>query len=1629
MRCPNCGNDFMIDESSGSPKCTTCNADLIPTSGDEADTSQGDLTFEEALRDDDELRPEEVARELRAGSYDATLEELLEPELHRLSSTEMSAEIHRATSSPSLVASMEFPTEELEDKLVEERRAPLGEETVVADKPVVPKSFPLRVLLWNIADLGGGPSGTLPVRKDWTISALAHIIRTASPDVATILELKKKGGMRLTEPKPPQPMQQSLGRRGKNLILDAVVTKYVAPLKLNSVSAQAVEGALLTDLARFFAARVRWAFWPGAQDPDGDDAAKQAPDPQWSPALSALGQERTQALEADVAAAWKRCEPGVMAEFASSGPLDVATLDVKGKTADKLARFRKQCVALLKQQRYVDWLEPYMARYPTNQKSAKKDATDDQKKDAEEKKRLDELSDLATDELWNYGGRYFRQFLETLMSSGPSKAGLSAARENAFELILQRSNHEHRQRVYEKKHAEYLKQKNELEDSADLPHAGLREFLRIRDALNNQCRERGEEPYLSWPDAVPDKPRKGLYTQDEAYGVLWRKSKVEVDEAGVVYLSTYLAKRSRTEEDTSSKMELQDIEDEETAQDDDERDVHSHFIKREPIRVPVKLAQVKGAPSVGIVAWHPPAPGVRNQEARGKDFPSFLRYCQEERKAKALGVLLSDLNIDTARPKNTTAPDGTPLIDTCVPNLSFNQFFGTLLGPSVDPRHLYELADQQSTIAKSKFNSWRVDEARDFGNGTQQTLRSLFNKAVRPEMFATQTTAQGNKLGPRLAADELLGYIESFATPPQQRYGASGYDKILVYSPSTDGWTLEQQSVSVIPFPMAIASEEEKDLFLIHGNSLPEHLKPFWTLIQREDAQKPESQRIFASLRPNDVSKSNSADARWEVIMAAAKKLSDHMPLVSNLRLVYSGKDALVLEEPALIPVASTELSQLRSLCAKYQAASFATNEEAAQHLGAILDAAQKVPEAEHGLSAVLVAEAMQLRETLDVLRAEGFEDGAHWAKRPTLKKVGTGGASSTSTSLESHLKGLPTPMGLVKNEGGGDCMFLALSQLLFGTEEHHGVIRQAVVNHLEDLLQGTVQDAGGRVGPVSVAEFQQHMGLLLDWHREGWPNEHAYRRVPGMAPWGQYLRAMSRDHAWGDLVALSAASHLFEVRIQLYVRTGANTFRTDLVDFVPRAEGHEHAPMLQLANLDQTHFVAVQPSGELPPVAVEFPPRFESLSERRRRDEGKSSAPPSDSKPQETAPPKTAGTDPFTGGPVCLWNNTVYFTAQTPGRHPDALFLFGENDQSKKNPQFQANTQAVIRMCPNAHGIRTCWVPGVGMTDKDLAKNTAAIDEDLEEAKTKLLHGPYTALVVPWDYGAKTVGIGTGVAGLNNPANSAQQTWAHLKKGIDGLITWAQTNVGKVHMVPQKTGLLPPVAKHRPTDLYVQEVSQSMSDAWSVDASSSTSLRAADNVVELRTSWHPGATSADTGLMTDAEYEKNKAAIDKGLAVLRQKVESGKFQRLVLPLDSDGKHLMGTQKGLLGQHAPKTLKYLHDQLDQLVKRCGEIQFEKSLPMDTDDSFGATLRPDYKRKHRLDSDDEDDAQPHARSEQPPRVIKKVRTLTPPNSSQQDNAKPELVVEVMDDEDSDAFDPVSVKDDGPHKKQHMEDRRD
>ena len=74
------------------------------------------------------------------------------------------------------------------------------------------------------------------------------------------------------------------------------------------------------------------------------------------------------------------------------------------------------------------------------------------------------------------------------------------------------------------------------------------------------------------------------------------------------------------------------------------------------------------------------------------------------------------------------------------------------------------------------------------------------------------------------------------------------------------------------------------------------------------------------------------------------------------------------------------------------------------------------------------------------------------------------------------------------------------------------------------------------------------------------------------------------------------------------------------------------------------------------------------------------------------------------------------WWTKNLAKKHPQYLFVFGENNADKDTDKIQFSTQAIIREFPNAVGVRTCYEPGAGYTDKTLEENKQNIRADFQQ-------------------------------------------------------------------------------------------------------------------------------------------------------------------------------------------------------------------------------------------------------------------------------------------------------------------------
>lgn len=124
-----------------------------------------------------------------------------------------------------------------------------------------------------------------------------------------------------------------------------------------------------------------------------------------------------------------------------------------------------------------------------------------------------------------------------------------------------------------------------------------------------------------------------------------------------------------------------------------------------------------------------------------------------------------------------------------------------------------------------------------------------------------------------------------------------------------------------------------------------------------------------------------------------------------------------------------------------------------------------------------------------------------------------------------------------------------------------------------------------------------------------------------------------------------------------------------------------------------------------------------------------------------------------FPSGKTLEWHGR--WTIADARKHPEAIFVFGDNDQ-----RYGHGGQAVLRNQPNAMGLRTKKLPSMGerafYSDMEFETNVAKIQEDLNRIQTYLQEGKKT-----W---ARTASNGYEVSSKGDSRFSA--LYAHLKDG-----------------------------------------------------------------------------------------------------------------------------------------------------------------------------------------------------------------------------------------------------------------------
>lgn len=81
-----------------------------------------------------------------------------------------------------------------------------SQQTGIIDTFVMPGPRPLRVVSWNLQDLGGGPSRG-PRRSEKAIRRIARVIAELDPDICVLLEVKLAGRLPPKPKPPPEPRQ------------------------------------------------------------------------------------------------------------------------------------------------------------------------------------------------------------------------------------------------------------------------------------------------------------------------------------------------------------------------------------------------------------------------------------------------------------------------------------------------------------------------------------------------------------------------------------------------------------------------------------------------------------------------------------------------------------------------------------------------------------------------------------------------------------------------------------------------------------------------------------------------------------------------------------------------------------------------------------------------------------------------------------------------------------------------------------------------------------------------------------------------------------------------------------------------------------------------------------------------------------------------------------------------------------------------------------------------------------------------------------------------------------------------------------------------------------------------------
>tara|TARA_R100001463_G_scaffold103499_3_gene157822 strand:- start:7569 stop:16382 length:8814 start_codon:yes stop_codon:yes gene_type:complete len=285
--------------------------------------------------------------------------------------------------------------------------------------------------------------------------------------------------------------------------------------------------------------------------------------------------------------------------------------------------------------------------------------------------------------------------------------------------------------------------------------------------------------------------------------------------------------------------------------------------------------------------------------------------------------------------------------------------------------------------------------------------------------------------------------------------------------------------------------------------------------------------------------------------------------------------------------------------------------------------------------------------------------------------------------------------------------------------------------------------------------------------------------------------------------------------------------------------------------------------------------------------------------------------------GKVAVLKTDVHMTPAVLKANPKTLYVFGDNVASAKiqhtgRAKTPSKTQAQIRNERNAIGVRTKNSTGRGTkdywSDKNLGKNKAMIDEDVETILQKMSTGEFENIHFPVSKKG-VLNLGTGAAQLSTRAPKTLQYLVAKMRELANMFdggSAGQAGKSKVSSMSQ----------------------QALETEWQGMGRDLKDLRRIDNVVE-----------ADDAILKRAtkELEEAEALHTKTLAEADNKIN-----KRVIDLLNDF-----TFEQRDGRYVATKVRATPDELNTLIKESEEIGIPFSKPR-------GPMRPDVPLKNRED---------------------------------------------------------------------------